>query len=59
MSQQQALAAGMHVEVVEYDLAALAGTYVMRSRYRGLAELVVDRTDDVVVGATTRTSEGS
>jgi pyruvate/2-oxoglutarate dehydrogenase complex dihydrolipoamide dehydrogenase (E3) component len=41
-----------YVEVVEYDLGALAGTYVMRADYRGRAKLVIDRTDDVVVGAT-------
>jgi len=52
MTEQQARDAGVDVEVVEYDLAALAGTYVMRPDYRGLAKLVVDRTDDVVVGAT-------
>jgi dihydrolipoamide dehydrogenase len=40
------------VETVEYDLAALAGTYVMRRDYRGRAKLVVDRSADVVVGAT-------
>ncbi|MFF4834930.1 dihydrolipoyl dehydrogenase family protein [Streptomyces sp. NPDC001315] len=52
MTEQQARDAGMDVEVVEYDLGALAGTYVMRSDYQGLAKLVVDRTDDIVVGAT-------
>ncbi|MFJ9588205.1 dihydrolipoyl dehydrogenase family protein [Streptomyces acidicola] len=52
MTEQQARDAGLDVEAVEYDLAALAGTYVMRADYRGLAKLVVDRTDDVVVGAT-------
>lgn len=40
------------METVEYDLAALAGTYVMRRDYRGRAKLVVDRSADVVVGAT-------
>ncbi|MGW7265964.1 dihydrolipoyl dehydrogenase family protein [Streptomyces sp. NPDC054842] len=52
MTEQQARDAGVDVEVVEYDLAALAGTYVMRPDYRGRAKLVVDRADDVVVGAT-------
>ncbi|MET7441032.1 NAD(P)/FAD-dependent oxidoreductase [Streptomyces sp. NPDC005496] len=52
MTEQQARDAGIDVEAVEYDLAALAGTYVMRPDYRGLAKLVIDRTDDVVVGAT-------
>ncbi|MFJ3310014.1 dihydrolipoyl dehydrogenase family protein [Streptomyces sp. NPDC086549] len=52
MTEQQARDAGIDVEVVEYDLAALAGTWVMRPDYRGRAKLVVDRADDVVVGAT-------
>ncbi|WP_151475979.1 dihydrolipoyl dehydrogenase family protein [Streptomyces albicerus] len=51
-TEQQARDAGIDVEVVEYDLGALAGTYVMRADYRGRAKLVIDRTDDVVVGAT-------
>ncbi|MFE0510326.1 dihydrolipoyl dehydrogenase family protein [Streptomyces sp. NPDC058964] len=52
MTEQQARDAGIDVEVVEYDLAALAGTWVMRPDYRGRAKLVVDRAEDVVVGAT-------
>ncbi|MER5910384.1 NAD(P)/FAD-dependent oxidoreductase [Streptomyces sp. NPDC001982] len=52
MTEQEARDTGMDVEVAEYDLAALAGTYVMSAHYRGLAKLVVDRADDVVVGAT-------
>ncbi len=52
VTEQQAREAGIDVETVEYDLAALAGTYVMRSDYRGRAKLVIDRSDDVVVGAT-------
>lgn len=52
LTERQAREAGVDVEVVEYDLAALAGTWVMRSGYRGRAKLVVDRADDVVVGAT-------
>ncbi|MFG2267360.1 dihydrolipoyl dehydrogenase family protein [Streptomyces sp. NPDC048720] len=51
-TEQQAREAGLDVETVEYDLAALAGTYVMREGYRGRAKLVVDRGEDVVVGAT-------
>ncbi|WP_432189029.1 dihydrolipoyl dehydrogenase family protein [Streptomyces sp. Tue6028] len=52
MTEQQARDAGKDVEIVEYDLAALAGTYVLRPDYRGRAKLVVDRADDVVLGAT-------
>ncbi|MFI6492397.1 dihydrolipoyl dehydrogenase family protein [Streptomyces sp. NPDC050564] len=51
-TEQQAREAGIDVEVVEYDLGALAGTYVMRADYRGRAKLVIDRANDVVVGAT-------
>ncbi|MFD7444759.1 dihydrolipoyl dehydrogenase family protein [Streptomyces sp. NPDC059909] len=52
MTEQQARDAGIDAEVVEYDLGALAGTYVMRADYRGRAKLVVDRANDLVVGAT-------
>ncbi|MFE1754434.1 dihydrolipoyl dehydrogenase family protein [Streptomyces anandii] len=51
-TEAQAREAGVDVEVVEYDLAALAGTYVLREDYRGRAKLVVDRASDTVVGAT-------
>ncbi|MCF3130668.1 dihydrolipoyl dehydrogenase family protein [Streptomyces olivochromogenes] len=52
LTERQARDAGIDVEVVEYDLGALAGTYVMRADYRGRAKLVVDRATDVVLGAT-------
>jgi dihydrolipoamide dehydrogenase len=52
MTEQQARDAGADVETVEYDLAALAGTWVMSADYRGRAKLVVDRAEDVVLGAT-------
>ncbi|WP_433462669.1 dihydrolipoyl dehydrogenase family protein [Spirillospora sp. CA-128828] len=52
LTERQAREAGLDVEVVEYDLGALAGTYVMRADYRGRAKLVVDRAADVLVGAT-------
>ena len=38
--------------VAEYDLANLGGTYVLRNDYVGHAKLVLDRSADVVVGAT-------
>jgi dihydrolipoamide dehydrogenase len=41
---------GLDVEVVEYDLAQLAGTYVLRDNYVGRAKLVISA--GVVVGAT-------
>ncbi|WP_405578099.1 dihydrolipoyl dehydrogenase family protein [Streptomyces sp. NBC_01190] len=52
MTEQQARAAGIDVETVEYDMAGLAGTYVLREDYVGRAKLVVDRVSDTVVGAT-------
>jgi pyruvate/2-oxoglutarate dehydrogenase complex dihydrolipoamide dehydrogenase (E3) component len=52
LSEQQARDRGLDVEAVEYDLAALAGTYLLRENYVGRAKLVIDRQRDVVVGAT-------
>ncbi len=52
VTEEQAREAGIDIEVVEYDLGALAGTWVMRPDYRGRAKLVVDRADDIVIGAT-------
>ena len=43
---------GIDVETVEYDLAALAGTSLLRDDYEGRAKLVIDRARDVIVGAT-------
>jgi pyruvate/2-oxoglutarate dehydrogenase complex dihydrolipoamide dehydrogenase (E3) component len=52
MTERQAVEAGLDVETVEYDMAALAGTYVLRDDYTGRAKLVVDRATDTLVGAT-------
>ncbi|WP_411093688.1 dihydrolipoyl dehydrogenase family protein [Streptomyces sp. 049-1] len=52
LTEQQARESGIDVEIVEHDMAALAGTYLMRTDYRGRAKLVIDRGRDVVVGAT-------
>ena len=52
LTEQQARTAGMDIEVVEYDMAALAGTYLLRDDYVGRAKLVVDRASDTLVGAT-------
>jgi pyruvate/2-oxoglutarate dehydrogenase complex dihydrolipoamide dehydrogenase (E3) component len=52
LTEKQARDAGIDVETVEYDLAALAGTYVLRDDYVGRAKLVIDSAADVVVGAT-------
>ncbi|MFD5031810.1 dihydrolipoyl dehydrogenase family protein [Streptomyces sp. NPDC058405] len=52
LTEAQARAAGIDVETVEYDMAALAGTYVLSDDYTGRAKLVVDRATDTIVGAT-------
>jgi pyruvate/2-oxoglutarate dehydrogenase complex dihydrolipoamide dehydrogenase (E3) component len=52
LTEAQAREAGVAVETVEYDLGALAGTYVMRDGYRGRAKIVIDADADVLVGAT-------
>jgi pyruvate/2-oxoglutarate dehydrogenase complex dihydrolipoamide dehydrogenase (E3) component len=43
---------GIAVETVEYDLAALAGTALLRDDYEGRAKLVIDTASDLIVGAT-------
>ncbi|MGH8962116.1 MAG: dihydrolipoyl dehydrogenase family protein [Jatrophihabitantaceae bacterium] len=52
LSEREARAAGIDVETVEYDLGALAGTYVMRDGYTGRAKIVIDAASDTLVGAT-------
>ena len=52
LTEAQARERHLDVQVVEYDLAELAGTYVLRDNYVGRAKLVVDRSADVVLGAT-------
>jgi dihydrolipoamide dehydrogenase len=52
LTEAEAVERKLDVQVVEYDLAALAGTYVLRDNYVGRAKLVLDRSADVVVGAT-------
>jgi pyruvate/2-oxoglutarate dehydrogenase complex dihydrolipoamide dehydrogenase (E3) component len=52
LTEQQAREAGVDVEVVEYDLASLAGTYVLDENYKGRAKIVIDRAGDRLIGAT-------
>ena len=52
LTEAEARERGLDVQVVEYDLAALAGTYVLRDNYVGRAKLVLDTSADVVLGAT-------
>jgi pyruvate/2-oxoglutarate dehydrogenase complex dihydrolipoamide dehydrogenase (E3) component len=52
LTAREARERGIDVEVVEYDLAAVAGASLLRDDYRGHAMLVVDRASDLLVGAT-------
>ena len=52
LTEAAARAAGIEVETVEYDLGALAGTYLLREDYQGRAKLVIDSPADTLVGAT-------
>jgi dihydrolipoamide dehydrogenase len=52
LTEKKAREAGIDVETVEIDMAALAGTYLLRDDYVGRAKLVIDRASDVIVGAT-------
>ncbi|MFI6058316.1 FAD-dependent oxidoreductase [Streptomyces sp. NPDC051286] len=52
LTERAAVAAGYDVETVEYDMAALAGTYLLRDEYVGRAKLVIDRAADTLLGAT-------
>jgi dihydrolipoamide dehydrogenase len=52
LTEQQARDAGLDVEAVEYDLASLAGTYLIDENYKGRAKLVLDRAGDTLIGAT-------
>jgi dihydrolipoamide dehydrogenase len=52
LTERQAREAGLDVETSEHDMAALAGTYVLRDDYAGRAKLVIDRSDDTLIGAT-------
>jgi dihydrolipoamide dehydrogenase len=51
-TEAQARQAGVEVEIVEYDMAGVAGTSLLRDGYAGRAKLVVDKTSDTLVGAT-------
>ncbi|HSI93958.1 MAG TPA: NAD(P)/FAD-dependent oxidoreductase [Jiangellaceae bacterium] len=49
---EQARRAGMNVDVVDYDLAKVAGAALHAKGYEGQARMVVDRERQVIVGAT-------
>jgi dihydrolipoamide dehydrogenase len=52
VTEAEARDAGGAVRCVEYDLAALAGTSLLRDGYEGRAKLVVDADREVLLGAT-------
>ena len=52
LTEQASRDAGIDTETVEYDLAALAGTSLLRDGYVGRAKLVIDRSTDTLIGAT-------
>jgi dihydrolipoamide dehydrogenase len=52
LTEAEARQAGLDVQTVEYDLGALAGTYLLRDNYTGRAKLVIDASQNIIVGAT-------
>lgn len=52
LSAERARQGGHDVETVEYDLAQVAGAELLRDEYKGRAQLVIDASDDTVLGAT-------
>ena len=52
LTAEQARDAGHDVETVEYDMAAIAGTSLLRDDYVGRANLVIDKASDTLLGVT-------
>jgi dihydrolipoamide dehydrogenase len=52
LTEAEARDGGRDTRSVEYDLAALAGTSLLRDGYQGRAKLVVDLADETLLGAT-------
>ncbi len=52
LTEAQARERGINVEALEYDLAAVAGSSLLRDDYVGRAKLVIDSASDTLVGAT-------
>jgi dihydrolipoamide dehydrogenase len=52
VTEKRARDKGLRVRAVEYDMAALAGTYLQRDNYQGRAKIVVDEDSMTLVGAT-------
>jgi dihydrolipoamide dehydrogenase len=52
LTEEQAREAGTPIRTVEYDLGRVAGAALLRDDFAGRAKLVVDTSDETVVGAT-------
>ncbi|MGX1694637.1 dihydrolipoyl dehydrogenase family protein [Microbacterium keratanolyticum] len=52
LTEAAARDAGIDVAVVDYDLGAVAGAKLHADRYAGLARAIIDKSRDVLVGAT-------
>jgi dihydrolipoamide dehydrogenase len=52
LSEDEAATRGTPIRCVEYDLANLAGTSLLRDGYKGRAKLVVDVDSETLLGAT-------
>jgi pyruvate/2-oxoglutarate dehydrogenase complex dihydrolipoamide dehydrogenase (E3) component len=52
LTEEEARKAGTSIRTVEFDLASIAGTSLLRDGYKGRAKLVVNTDDDTLVSAT-------
>ncbi|MET8998678.1 NAD(P)/FAD-dependent oxidoreductase [Amycolatopsis sp. NPDC004169] len=52
LTAAKAVAAGLNIRIVDYDLAATAGSALHAEGYRGQARMVVDEDRKVIVGCT-------
>jgi dihydrolipoamide dehydrogenase len=52
LSEAEAREAGKSVRTVEYEIGQVAGASLMRDGYRGRAKLVIDDSDETILGAT-------
>jgi dihydrolipoamide dehydrogenase len=52
LTEERARERGIDVETVEYDVARVSGARLLREDYAGRAKNVVDRSSDVLIGAT-------
>jgi pyruvate/2-oxoglutarate dehydrogenase complex dihydrolipoamide dehydrogenase (E3) component len=52
LTEQQARDAGTAIRTVEYDIGSVAGAALLRDDFTGRAKLVVDTSEETIVGAT-------